>query len=60
MYQKDWGGRKEDANAVASQPQSPPKETIDTGDNKYHSAPKVLTQVKGSKHIFYVKFSDCT
>ena len=52
MYQKDCGGRKEDANAVASQLESPLKETIDTGDDKYHSAPKVLTEVKGSQHIF--------
>lgn len=34
MYQKDWGGRKEDANAAASQPESALKETTDTGDDK--------------------------
>lgn len=51
MYPKDWEERKEDANAVASQPEGPLKETIDTGDDKYHSAPKVLREVKGSQHI---------
>lgn len=35
-----------------SQPGSPPKETVGPGDNKCLSAPKVLTEVKGTQHFF--------
>lgn len=48
-------GSKEGANAVASQPESPLKETTDTGDDKYHSAPEVLTEVKGRQYLFFFK-----
>lgn len=51
---KGLGEWKEDTNAVASQPESPLKETIDTGDDKSCPAPKVLAEVKGSQHIFLI------
>jgi len=51
---KRLGERKEDTSAAASQPDSPLKETTDTGDDKHHSAPEDLTEVKGSQHIFII------
>lgn len=48
-------GGNEDDSGVASKPESPLKETIDTGGNKYYSVSKALTDP-----FLKFKFPDCT